>query len=679
MSFAAKIYFITGFLCLTILVVAVSGFLALENLNRGTQISFQMQNQSNVIHSLKNDIDLISLGIREIVLNDDVNLKTEEKKKIDEIILTSLTQEIAKFKPTSAQKEDWDKFKAIWAEHHKIIDEIFTLSVKNTDYFGKIVSVYGSFNYWLNYEPGLMKLHDAAVKWPEGAPGSYEAISVGYLALECLEAIKGLQLREKMAVMAMSQDERERHIADGQRDLKRVNSLMDQMENILTNPAITKKELDNFNENFEHSVANSMNIAESGQVQHTPSNLVLPSNFIHPTLRALSSTYWSEIKPRRGGGAEIFNKVNELTTENSNGRAYSLLLDKCNPVRHEETALLERLNRLSDQLVNDTKEESSSIFHRVKSLLLAVSILGLVLGVVGTIIFTSKLNRTLEDIVSDLFESSKKTSTASQSLADSSQSIARGASDNANSLDEVEISIEQLSGMVQRNSESAARADALMRKVDEQAHEARGSMQKIKDSMDQIGTSGQEIRKIVKTIDEIAYQTNLLALNAAVEAARAGESGAGFAVVAEEVRGLAVKSGEAVQNTSDLIMETIANIEKGVKLVQETFTGFAALVNNETNAAKLIAEVDKAAHEQASSIKNIVQASSLIEQVTHKTANSADNSAKLAESLYHASQGVLKIVAQIDQLLHGTKAQDNTFERLTRPARVGLLTDDNLA
>jgi methyl-accepting chemotaxis protein len=679
-AFKTKIYLISGFLCLTTFIVAIAGFFALEKLNRGAQLSFQMQDQSKVIHSIKNYIDIISLGIREIVLNDDVKSKSEEKARLENVVQTLMVPAIQSFKPTEEQRADWTRFQSLWAEHAEIIEEIYALSLKNTDYYGKIVSINDSFGYWLTYEPELRRLHDKAMGWVSGSPGSFEANSVGFLTLECIEAIKGLQLREKLALLSMSLEEKERHVADGRAELRRVSSLLNQLENILTNPAVTKEQLEAFNKSFRAKQAEAVKISDSGDVKLSPVDLPPPANFIHPVLKPLSLIYWNDIKPRRGGGTEIFNRVNDLSTENSNGRAFNILMERCNPVRQEEAKVLDSLNQTGDKLVSDTINDSNVTFHNVKTLLFSVSIAGLILGALGTIFFTTKLNQTLENIVGDLFDSSKKTATASQSLSDSSMSIAKGASENANSLDEVEVSILQLSGMVERNSQSATQANDLMRQVDDQAHAAQESMKKIKDSMDQIGNSGREIRKIVKTIDEIAYQTNLLALNAAVEAARAGENGAGFAVVAEEVRGLAVKSGEAVQNTSNLIMETIANIEKGVKLVQETFSGFATLVNNEINAAKLISEVDQAAHEQAASIKNIVEASSHIEKVTHKTATSAENSAKLAESLYHSSQGVLRIVSQIEELITGSG--DNgaaTFDRLAAPPKVELLTDETPA
>jgi uncharacterized coiled-coil DUF342 family protein len=602
-----------------------------------------------------------------------VAVKASEKKKIDELIASRIIGEIDKFVPTPAQEAGWAKFKELWAKHHEIVENIYTLSAQNTGYYGRIISVSGSYTYWLDYEPALRQLHDQSVLWPETSP---EAVSVSLLALECIEAIKGLQLREKLAIMSMSDDEKSRHIADGQRELRRVSLVLDQLENILTNPAVTQEQLGEFNRTFREAGANQVQFGAEGKVDLSPTKFDLPPNFINPNISEPSRIYWSEIKPRRGGGTQLFNRVNELATSNTNARAFSVLLEECNPVRQEETAVLDELNRSGEQLVAQTMA-ASQVSHRwARRILWLVSVLGLILGLGGTFIFTKRLNQSLVDIVRNLSESSKKNEKVSHSLSYSSRTLAKGASDSVTALEEVDVSIEELRSMVERNSEAASRANKLMHQVDSQAHGARVSMQQIKESMDKIGNSGREIRKIVKTIDDIAYQTNLLALNAAVEAARAGESGAGFAVVAEEVRGLAVKSGEAVQNTSDLIMDTITNIEKGVKLVQDTFTNFAALVDNETNAAKLISEVDSAAIEQATNIRNISKAAAQIEAVTHQSSTSANQSAKLAESLFESSHELLKIVGSINDMVYGIRKSSDS-EALILAPRAGLLIEDN--
>jgi methyl-accepting chemotaxis protein len=121
--------------------------------------------------------------------------------------------------------------------------------------------------------------------------------------------------------------------------------------------------------------------------------------------------------------------------------------------------------------------------------------------------------------------------------------------------------------MTKQNAENAAQADVLMKEANSVVSQADESMKEMTVSMKEISTASEETSKIIKTIDEIAFQTNLLALNAAVEAARAGEAGAGFAVVAEEVRNLAMRSADAAKSTAELIEGTVKKVSDGTQLV----------------------------------------------------------------------------------------------------------------
>src|SRR6185295_18888337 len=137
------------------------------------------------------------------------------------------------------------------------------------------------------------------------------------------------------------------------------------------------------------------------------------------------------------------------------------------------------------------------------------------------------------------------------------------------SLEETTSALEEMASMTRKNAETAQQAAGLAGETKSAADRGNQAMHKMGTAIAEIQKSATETAKIIKVIDEIAFQTNLLALNAAVEAARAGEAGTGFAVVAEEVRNLAMRSAEAAKNTSAMIEESVSNARNGVALSQD--------------------------------------------------------------------------------------------------------------
>ena len=162
--------------------------------------------------------------------------------------------------------------------------------------------------------------------------------------------------------------------------------------------------------------------------------------------------------------------------------------------------------------------------------------------------------------------------------------------------------------------------------------------QKWKIAIQKIKASSDETAKIIKTIDEIAFQTNLLALNAAVEAARAGEAGMGFAVVAEEVRNLAMRSAEAAKNTAELIDGSQTNADNGVAVTTEVSEILKEIAVSSQKVKQLIGEVSAASDEQAQGINQVNAAITQMDQVTQSSAANAEESASASEEL--SSQAV---------------------------------------
>jgi len=215
-------------------------------------------------------------------------------------------------------------------------------------------------------------------------------------------------------------------------------------------------------------------------------------------------------------------------------------------------------------------------------------------------------------------------------MSAAASNLSSSASEQASALEETSASLEEMASMTNRNAEDAQAADQLMNLAQQMASRANQSMSQLTESMTNISRSSEETSKIIKTIDEIAFQTNLLALNAAVEAARAGSAGAGFAVVANEVRSLAMRAAEAARVTANLISGTAESVQKGSGLVSQTGTAFSEVGNTVAKTAELVAAIAAASREQAQGIEQINKAVAEMDKATQNYAATAEQLAASA-------------------------------------------------
>jgi methyl-accepting chemotaxis protein len=209
-------------------------------------------------------------------------------------------------------------------------------------------------------------------------------------------------------------------------------------------------------------------------------------------------------------------------------------------------------------------------------------------------------------------------------IQQSSQSLAESASEQAATLEETSAALEKLSALTKNNSASTMAAEALMTTTGGVVTKASHSMDELKMSMGYISEASSEITRVVKTIDEIAFQTNLLALNAAVEAARDGEAGAGFAVVAEEVRSLALRAADAAKSTQSLIEDTVKRISTGGQLVDATGDAFRQVSESAEKLNTHIHEIAEAGRQQTTGIEEINKAVHEMDNVTQQNAASSE-------------------------------------------------------
>jgi methyl-accepting chemotaxis protein len=213
------------------------------------------------------------------------------------------------------------------------------------------------------------------------------------------------------------------------------------------------------------------------------------------------------------------------------------------------------------------------------------------------------------------------------------QALAQGATEQAASLEETSASGEQIAAITRKNADSARLAAQEMDLVDRKVHDANGAVAEMAGAMKQINSASGQIAGIIKVIDEIAFQTNILALNAAVEAARAGAAGAGFAVVAGEVRSLAQRSAKAAHDTGPLIEESVARSSEGSAKLAQMENVIRAITLSTAKVKVAVDEVNQASQEQQRGMEQIARALVQMDHVTQTAAASAEETASACEEL----------------------------------------------
>lgn len=268
------------------------------------------------------------------------------------------------------------------------------------------------------------------------------------------------------------------------------------------------------------------------------------------------------------------------------------------------------------------------------------------------------LRDNLSETLQQINESADQVSGSAEQIASGAQVLSQSSTEQANSVEELVASLQGMNNSIHEVVAHVTEGQENLRRTNQQVDTGHEQMQVMQKAMTEINASSNNIQKIIKDIDDIAFQTNILALNAAVEAARAGTAGKGFAVVADEVRNLAQKSAESAKTTAQLIEQSIQAVQKGQTITGEIAQTIDNMAAEAKNSLTLMEQISMASTEQADAVDQVLQGAEQISAVVQTNSATAEESAASSEEL----SGQANILKELVKKFRLSNEQENLEE-----------------
>jgi methyl-accepting chemotaxis protein len=311
--------------------------------------------------------------------------------------------------------------------------------------------------------------------------------------------------------------------------------------------------------------------------------------------------------------------------------------------------------------------ETSSIQKQVLDINMSIGVYMLVFMTIGIgvlIYFSGSITNPINRSTHHIDQVTQNVAFSANQLLASAQQLSQGSAEQASAIEEISTTLQEAASMLVQNNTNTKQAAHLSEQAKESADRGSIEMLEMTGSIQDIKKSSDQIAQIIKVIEDIAFQTNILALNAAIEAARAGEAGAGFAVVAEEVRNLVGRCAGAAKDITAMIESNIQLSNRGVSAADRVRETLTDITNQAEKVNQLMAEISAASGEQAQGVEQVNKAMIQMESVTQQNAASAEEVASAPSELSAQADSMKKIVQELSRIVHSVEGSNT--ENLNR-------------
>jgi methyl-accepting chemotaxis protein len=363
-----------------------------------------------------------------------------------------------------------------------------------------------------------------------------------------------------------------------------------------------------------------------------------------------------EIGEKISEAVPLNNQIIDLRMAHQSQVAMEILLNQADPATQAAVSTVAEYVAYCKGMNKTEEAAATKGFRDSVTLLTIFSMIAIAFGLIITFFITRSITVPVTKAVNAMNEGAQQVAAASNQLSASAQQLSQGSTEQAAAIEETSSTLQESASMMQQNNGNIKQAAGLSGKANESANKGSAEMQQMTESIQEIKKSSDQIAKIIKVIDDIAFQTNILALNAAIEAARAGEAGMGFAVVAEEVRNLAGRSAQAAKDTTTIIETNIQLSNNGVEMAEKVRNALQEITIQSKKVNELMDEITAASQEQSQGVDQVNKAMTQVETVTQQNAANAEESASAAEELNAQAENMRKIVQELSEMVNGQKA-----------------------